>query len=174
MAQSSIEREAGGLGRGQCFESKESGHILILWLHLQWCCSDKINGRCVGSMTLKMRLYKLCRDPCFVSCPHPQCHAEATCVKEILVSCLLMLSVFRPFLSWNLEFTLSLGLDSSHTPHSVDCTDKFRQKLFLGRGGWGVNYRLCSIVLSNSVHFFVEYQKAMLFPCFSMWKKMTD
>ena len=138
----------------------------------------------MASETLKMRLYKLCRVPCFLSCPHPQCHAEATCVKVIIVSCLLMLCVFRPFLPCNLEFTLCLGLDSSHTPHSIDYTAKFRQKhilLFRERRSWGsVSYSLCcsalklSIVLSNVVQFFLEFQKAMFFSSPYYVKKVAN
>lgn len=139
-----------------------------------------MNGRCVGSVTLKMRLYKLCRDLCFLSCLHPRCHAGATCVKQIMVSCLLMLCVFCPFLSWNLEFTHCLELNSSHTPHSVDNTATLRQKhiLLLGdkRSGRGsVYYSLCcstlkSISSSNVVQFFVEFQKTVFFPQLHMWK----
>lgn len=120
-------------------------------------------------MALKMRLYKLCRDPCLLSCPHPQSHAEATCVKEIIVSYLLMLCVFHPFLHGNLEFTRWLGLGSSHTEHSADYTAKYTEEQILlfgeRKSGGSVNSCLCcsalklSMALSDAVQCFVEFRK---------------
>lgn len=124
-------------------------------------------------MTLKTRLYKLCRDPCFSSCPCHQCHAEAMCVKHIIDSCLLILCAFLTILSWTMDCTLRFESHSSHMSYKIDYMGKIWQKHSLFE--WGkrekeVKSTLCcstlklSIVLFVVVQFYIEFQIAMLLP----------
>lgn len=133
-------------------------------------CSTKMNGRHIGSVTLKMRLYNLCRGPCFCLCSHPQCQAEATCQRDysfLLMLCLppfLILKSGAHPLPWTGFFT-----------HRVDYTVAFRQKqihLLGEKSDRIVNYSLfcstlrVSIVLSNIVQSFQNPRELKFFLIF--------